>query len=73
MGARSRRDESGQGLIEYILMLAVAISIFGALANGFKRIILSTWQKMACEVAAPCPGCAPPEGVDNKLATVCRH
>jgi len=73
MGLPSRRNESGQGILEYILMLAVAVSVFGVLANGFKNIVLGTWQKMACEVAAPCPGCRPPESVDNKLATTCRH
>jgi hypothetical protein len=72
MRGRSRRKESGQGILEYILMLAVAVSIFSVLANGFKRIVLTMWQQMACEIAAPCPGCAPPESVRNKLGVSCR-
>ena len=66
---KNRSDESGQAVVEYILMLLVAIGVVAVMANGFKRIILGLWQEMACDIAAPCPDCAPPGSVKNRLSS----
>lgn len=64
--------EQGQVLLEYILMIAVALGILAILGAGFTRIRDHLWQQMSCEVAAPCPGCPPPESVRNQLTNACR-
>jgi hypothetical protein len=53
---------SGQAVIEYILMVMVALTIVSALSYGMKRVLLHVWMQMACEITAPCPHCQkPPE------------
>jgi Flp pilus assembly pilin Flp len=57
------RNESGQAVVEYLLMLAVIVAIVGAVGIGFRKILVKLWEKMARDIAAPCPGCPPPPDV----------
>ena len=60
-------EENGQAIVEYILMLSLAISLIGALGFAFQKIIAYLWQVYTREVTALCPNCPPPEEVKNKL------
>lgn len=59
MGALQRflRDESGQAIIEFFLLLLVIVAIVGSLKSGLKFITAKLWQFMGRNIAAPCPGC----------------
>ena len=56
-------SRSGQAVVEYILMLLVALSMATALMVSLKRIRSTFMMQVVCEVAAPCPTCAPAEEV----------
>jgi len=51
------RDESGQALIEFFLLLLVIVMIVGTMKNGLKYLTVKLWQFMARKIAAPCPAC----------------
>ncbi len=57
------QDDQGQAIVEYVLMLAIVVSIIGVLGVGFRRALISLWEKMAKDISSPCPGCAPPPEV----------
>jgi hypothetical protein len=52
--------EQGQAVVEYILMLVLAVSIVTILAYGFRKSIMSLWVTLSREVAAACPRDCPP-------------
>lgn len=51
------RDESGQALIEFFLLLLVIVMIVGTMKNGLRWLTVKLWQYMAKRIAAPCPNC----------------
>jgi Flp pilus assembly pilin Flp len=51
------RDESGQALIEFMLLLLVMVMIVGGMKDSLKVITAKLWQFMAKKIAAPCPAC----------------
>ncbi len=51
------RDDSGQALIEFFLLLVVIVMIVGTMKNGLKWLTVKLWQFMSKKIAAPCPGC----------------
>lgn len=57
------RDDSGQAIVEYILMVAVVVAIIGVLSVGLRGVLVKVWGKMARDIAAPCAGCQPPPDV----------
>lgn len=59
--SRKTGSESGQAVLEYILMMGVAVSLLGLIATTFRRTVASVWKVWSAEIAAPCPKCAPPE------------
>ena len=66
------KRKSGQAVIEYMLMILIALSIAGALGFGFRKLFFKIWLPMACEVTAPCPHCAAPselKAVANKISS----
>lgn len=63
-----RFSEQGQALVEYVLMLAVALSVVGIVGYGFRRIVLHAWQAVTCDVAAACPRCPVDEEIKNRIA-----
>lgn len=54
------QDDDGQVLVEYLLMAAVVVAVIGVIGTGFRRILITLWERMARDIAAPCPGCEPP-------------
>ena len=73
MKKKDSRNESGQAIVEYIVVISIALMITGILAVGFSRIYQFLWKKMVCEVAAGCPTCpAPQEVKDMKFPGNCR-
>lgn len=50
-------DESGQAIIEFMLLLIVIISIVGAMKQGLKSLTVKLWAMFARKIAAPCPAC----------------
>ena len=60
-------NQSGQALIEYILMLTVALGLVTSMTFTFRRVAQTLWQQMTCEVSAACPACPPAETVANRL------
>jgi hypothetical protein len=61
-----RESQSGQTILEYILLLSIAAAMTLALGNGFKKARNFLWARMACEVSAPCPKCPPDPEVKAK-------
>ncbi len=51
------KDESGQALVEFFLLLLVIVMIVGTMKNGLRWITVKLWQFMARKIAAPCPSC----------------
>jgi hypothetical protein len=56
------RSESGQAIVEYILILALALSLVSVIAIGLRKSMFSLWKFMATDITAPCPGCKNPNG-----------
>jgi Flp pilus assembly pilin Flp len=54
---RLLRDQGGQATLEYVLGLAMAISVVSVIGIGFRRSILALWEMISREVTAACPGC----------------
>ena len=54
-------DEDGQAILEYLLMLSVALSILIILSTGMRRSILVLWRYLYRRTAAACPSCPFPE------------
>jgi Flp pilus assembly pilin Flp len=65
------RDDDGQAVVEYVLLLTISLAVMISLANGFRRICLTLWQTMTCDITAACPGCPPADAVSNKMANAC--
>lgn len=57
------REEDGQAVLEYILMLSIAVLVIGSFATGLRKVLVQIWERMAQDIAAPCPGCPPPPGM----------
>ena len=53
------RDESGQAILEYVLLLLAVVSIVGTMKAGLKELTARFWLFMAKKIAAPCPTCEP--------------
>ncbi len=53
-------EDDGQVIVEYLLMLSAMLVVATILGTGFRRMLTSVWERIAKDVAAPCPGCNPP-------------
>lgn len=51
------RDEEGQAIVEYLLMVSVTVIAVGALGIGFRKTLFALWQAFAKDITAACPGC----------------
>ena len=71
MACRMQRRPSpprGQGLIEYVLVLIMAMGIAVMIERTSKQGIRRLWYSMAGDIAAPCPvgaGCVKPEAIPD--------
>ena len=53
-------SEEGQAVVEYILMLAVSISIVAGISVSFRNAILALWSYYTQQITAACPTNCPP-------------
>lgn len=51
------REESGQAVIEFLLLLLVTIAIVSTLKTSVKKTTAKFWSYLAKKIAAPCPSC----------------
>jgi len=54
-----KATKSGQAIVEYVLMLLIAISLVAVINSSFKRSLKSIWRFYLKQVTPGCPGCAP--------------
>jgi hypothetical protein len=47
----------GQALVEYLLMLSVAITLVVIIQQGLKTSVFHLWKSFTCDIVAACPGC----------------
>jgi hypothetical protein len=52
-------NNQGQAVLEYILMLLVALGVVTTISIGFKQSLFSIWGLFSREISAPCPACQP--------------
>ena len=62
-------SKKGQAIIEYIVMLSVAISVVLIINAGFRKIRNYLWHDITCQVTAACPGCPAQQNVKKALDT----
>lgn len=66
--AYNQRSEGGQALVEYVLVLVLAVGVAVLIESITRRSIKKTWKTIAKEIAAPCPthkGCIPPSSLEE--------
>ncbi len=51
------RSEAGQAILEYILILGIAVSLAVTLHSAVRKNVNRFWLELSCEIAAPCPTC----------------
>lgn len=52
------RGIRGQVLVEYLLMVVVALSVILVIQRGLRRSVFTIWKQFAQEISAACPkGC----------------
>jgi Flp pilus assembly pilin Flp len=49
------KDQEGQAIVEYVLMLTAVISLVAMLGAGFRKTVFSFWKMVKVEVSAGCP------------------
>lgn len=63
-GMRTRNsNEAGQALIEYVLLIAITITLVTIMATSLRKSVFTLWSFYYRAISAPCPGCPPPSGV----------
>jgi Flp pilus assembly pilin Flp len=62
---RFLKDDSGQAIIEFFLLLLVTVLIVSTLKTTLTRLTAKLWSFFAKKIAAPCPSCD--AGVDFDL------
>ena len=50
-----RQNEEGQAIVEYILMLLLAVSVVTILGFGFRKSVMTLWVSVTRDIAAACP------------------
>jgi hypothetical protein len=61
-----KSDDSGQAILEYVLMLSMAVGVVVIIAVGFRRSIFHLWQGFTRDIASACPGCPPNDNAKFK-------
>lgn len=51
------KDESGQAITEYFLLLLVVVTIVGTMKNSLKILTAKLWGFFGKKIAAPCASC----------------
>jgi len=51
------KDDEGQAVVEYVLMIVLALGVVGIVGVGFRRIAATLWETFTRDITAACPGC----------------
>ncbi len=62
-GQRALKDDRGQAILEYVLMVALAVGVVTMIGVGFRKTVFKLWKGFSRDVAAACPGCPPNPGI----------
>ncbi len=55
---KSRKPETvGQALVEYLLMLSLAVILVVIIQKGLKSSVFKLWSSFTKDIVAACPGC----------------
>ncbi len=57
------RNQTGQALVEYALTILMVVIAFTAVELQIRRNLGQLWNSLARDIAAGCPGCEAPEGL----------
>jgi hypothetical protein len=60
-------NQSGQAIVEYILLLSMIISMTGIMIAGVRSNRDKMWKRILCEVSAACPDCKSTQGAKSAL------
>ena len=60
-------NQSGQAVVEYVILLAIVVSVSGVIHFGVGRTRDKLWKRMICDISAPCPGCISPKSAKDTL------
>jgi Flp pilus assembly pilin Flp len=52
-----KENEKGQAVVEYILGVALALSLVVVMGTGFRKSLYRLWSTISGEVSAACPQC----------------
>lgn len=64
--AKILKSKQGQVLIEYILMLALVVTIVTVMSTTLKSSLFKMWEFYGKMIAAPCPGCPAPSEIRTR-------
>jgi hypothetical protein len=62
-----KTDQSGQAILEYVVVLLIILSIGFTLQNGIRGSRDKLWKRIICHVTAPCIGCEAPDSAKTVL------
>jgi Flp pilus assembly pilin Flp len=51
------RENQGQAVVEYVLMLFLVVAAVAIIGTGFRKSLYGLWEGLSGEIAAGCPGC----------------
>ncbi len=51
------KQSSGQAVVEYVLMLVLAIALVAVINGSLSGSVRNLWRALVSDVAAPCPRC----------------
>jgi hypothetical protein len=54
---KSKNKTSGQAVVEYVLMVTVAVSLVSVIGIGFRQNVVKIWIYYIGQISAACPGC----------------
>jgi len=61
------RNNTGQAILEYVVVLAIVIGISAILQYGVSKTRNKIWKWMICQVSAACAECNPTESAKKTL------
>ncbi len=51
------KNQSGQAIVEYLLMLVMSIMIVSIIGISFRKSVMALWYAWTKDITAACPGC----------------
>lgn len=63
----AHKNQSGQALVEYVLLLSIIVSMTTIMIAGVRSGRDKMWKQILCEVSAACPGCKATESARNAI------